>query len=359
MNQADVLPSLPSGARILFIRLRSLGDTVLSTPLYSALKAWQPDLRLSVLVEKPYDEILQNHPDVDQVISIATNSGGRLASFLSRVSALKRIRSESFDCCINLHGGSTSAWFTGLSRARYRVGLQSFRFAACYNVHIQQSTPNSVQGKLHTIEYQMDWLRSLGMPRGETPPSKVVPDPELEQQVTDTLARAGVEPGKVYCVVQPTSKFYTKEWTAEGFAEIVDYLQVPLGFQVVLTGGLGEELKLRKVAELCQRRPVVIEKISISELLWVIRKAKMFVGNDSGPTHIAAALNIPTVVLFGSSDSAVWYPWKSPHRIVQNPFECNPCPGYRCLVFDEPKCILSITSHQVKAAIEALLGFPH
>ncbi len=356
MNPVDVLPSLPSGAKILFVRLRSLGDTVLSTPLYSALKAWRPDLRLSVLVEKPNDEILQNHPDVDQLISLSTNPGGRLASFLSRLSILKKIRSESFNCCINLHGGSTSAWFTGLSRARYRVGLQSFRFAACYNVRIQLATTNSFQRKLHTIEYQMEWLRSLGMPRGETPPSKVVLDPRLEQRVTDMLAHARVEPGKAYCVVQPTSKFYTKEWTAEGFAEIVDYLQVPLGFQVVLTGGPGEELKLRKVAERCQRTPAVMEEISISELLWVIRKAKMFVGNDSGPTHIAAALNIPTVVLFGSSDSTVWYPWKAPHRIVQNPFECNPCPGYRCLVFDEPKCILSITSQQVKAAIESLLS---
>ncbi len=86
------------------------------------------------------------------------------------------------------------------------------------------------------------------------------------------------------------------------------------------------------------------------------RSRQLFVGNDSGPTHLAAALSVPVVVLFGSSDSALWSPWKTSYRMVQNSFDCNPCPGYRCLVYNEPRCILSITSSQVKVAIDALLG---
>ena len=62
------------------------------------------------------------------------------------------------------------------------------------------------------------------------------------------------------------------------------------------------------------------------------------------------------LVLFGSSDSSLWRPWKTTHEIVQNPFDCNPCPGYRCLVYDQPRCILSITPHQVKQALQRLLN---
>ena len=128
------------------------------------------------------------------------------------------------------------------------------------------------------------------------------------------------------------------------------------GYRTVLTGGPGEIQKLKQVADSCQAPPAILDEISISELMWVIKSAKLFIGNDSGPTHLAAALNVPVIVLFGSSDSQVWYPWKVAHHVVQNPFDCNPCPGYRCLVYEEPKCILSITASQVKQAIERVLS---
>jgi ADP-heptose:LPS heptosyltransferase len=165
----------------------------------------------------------------------------------------------------------------------------------------------------------------------------------------------GLNPGSPYAVIQPTSKFFTKEWTREGFAETAGYLAKEHGFQVVLTGGPGEEAKLRSVAERCREEVLVCAGVSLGELLWVLRGAKLFVGNDSGPTHLAAALGVPTVVLFGSSDAEVWFPWNAPFQRVQNSFDCNPCPGYRCLVYDEPKCILSITVSQVKASVDAAL----
>jgi len=201
----------------------------------------------------------------------------------------------------------------------------------------------------------MEWLRQLGLPEGAIPPLRVIPPPELEARVLKHLDDLGVKPRSHYAVIQPTSKFFTKEWTPEGFAEIADYLERQHGLQVLLTGGPGEESKLRRVAEHCQGHVVVCAGVSIGELLWVLRGANLFVGNDSGPTHLAAALGVPMVVLFGSSDAEVWYPWKAPFQRVQNAFDCNPCPGYRCLVYDEPKCILSITAAQVKLSVDAAL----
>jgi predicted lipopolysaccharide heptosyltransferase III len=358
MDPSQILPNLPTNAKILFIRLRSLGDTLLTTPLYAALKAWRPDLRVSVLVEKPNDEVLVRNPDILDVHALPPAGKETLSLSLLRVrlTAIKRLRAEHFDCCLNLHGGSTSALFTWLSRATYRVGLKNFRNPYCYNVRIELQPGNSFRGKRHTVEHQMEWLHTLGMPRAEVPKMRVFPDPIISAQVEAKLIRQGIRPGIPYCVIQPTSKFRTKEWTPQGFAEISDHLQNAYGYRTVLTGGPDEGFKLKQVIRHCQSEPVVLCQISVAELMGVIKSANLFIGNDSGPTHLAAALGIPTIVLYGSSDSQVWYPWKAQYQMVQNPYACNPCPGYRCTVYDEPKCILSITPSQVKIAIERLLA---
>ena len=354
MTRTDLLPSLSPGSRVLFVRLRSLGDTVLSTPLYAALKAWRPDLSITVLVESPNHEVLKHNPDVDQVLT-TPEVPSSLSSLFSRATALQEIRAARFACCINLHGGSTSAWLTLLSGSVHRVGLSSFRNTFAYTHTLDVPTRKADGTKWHTVEYQMEWLRKLGLPEGTIPPLRVVPPPELEASVLRHLDGLGVKPDSRYAVVQPTSKFFTKEWTPEGFAEIADYLAREHGLQVLLSGGPGEESKLQSVAQRCEKNVVVCAGVSVGELLWVLRRAKLFVGNDSGPTHLAAALGVPTVVLFGSSDAEVWYPWKAPSQLVQNSFDCNPCPGYRCLVYDEPKCILSITAAQVKSSVDVLL----
>jgi ADP-heptose:LPS heptosyltransferase len=354
MTRTDLLPSLSPGSRVLFIRLRSLGDTVLSTPLYAALKAWRPDLRVAVLVEPPNDEVVRHNPDVDQVLTIP-GAPGSLNSLFSRAAALREIRAARFDCCINLHGGSTSAWLTLLSGSLHRVGLKSFRNTFAYTQTLDVPIRKADGTKWHTVEYQVEWLRQLGLPEGEVPPLRVIPPPELQAPVLRHLERLGVKPDSRYAVIQPTSKFFTKEWTPEGFGEIADYLARKHGLQVLLTGGPGEESRLRSVAQRCQENIVVCAGVSVGELLWVLRGAKLFVGNDSGPTHLAAALGVATVVLFGSSDAEVWYPWKTPFQRVQNAFDCNPCAGYRCLVYDEPKCILSITAAQVRLSVDAAL----
>ena len=215
------------------------------------------------------------------------------------------------------------------------MGLRSFRNSFCYNVRIVLEAGNLQKTKQHTVEYQMEWLRALGMPSSEIPPLRVFPDPRVESKVKNTLMQHGLDADTSYCVIQPTSKFHTKEWTSNGFAEIADYLETQVGYRVVLTGGPGEGDKLERVAANCRTRPVVLDKVSIQELIWVIKEAKLFVGNDSGPTHLAAALSVPTVVLFGSSDSQVWYPWKVAHQIVQNPFDCNLF-GVSCWSMENP-----------------------
>jgi heptosyltransferase-3 len=326
MMPDEILPNLPRDSKLLFIRLRSLGDIVLTTPLYAALKLWRPDLQLDVLVESPHHEVLRGNPNLRQILTLA--QGGSFVEVLGeRSRVLHALRKESYHACINLHGGSTSAWMTWLSKSHYRIGLSSFRNSLAYNIRL--NPPRKESGKHHTVEYFIDWLRQLGMPAGKIPDLQIVVDPASREEIQKRLNGLGIGNGTKYCVIQPASKFATKQWPSERFRNIAGFIYKNYGLRIILTGTRNETGILREVATGSSVPLMVLDDVSIRHLVALLDRASLFIGNDSGPTHMAAALKVPLVVLFGSSDSRVWYPWNAPHEQVQNPFDCNPCPGYK------------------------------
>ena len=148
----------------------------------------------------------------------------------------------------------------------------------------------------------------------------------------------------------------TKRWEPKRFAEVARELATR-GLTIVVTAGPGEEAFAGQVAREIDRS-VILLGLTIPELAELLRGARLYIGNDSGPMHLAAAVGTPTVAVWGSSDSRRWRPWAVEHRVVQNPFECNPCPGYRCLVAPSPLCIESVTVEQVNQAVGELLDTP-
>jgi ADP-heptose:LPS heptosyltransferase len=142
---------------------------------------------------------------------------------------------------------------------------------------------------------------------------------------------------------------------------VAGWLQKAHGLAPIVRLGPGEEGLAGDLRERLSPGGVFFgpEALDLRELIALISEARLFIGNDSGPAHIAAATGRPTVTLFGSSDSATWRPWETAHRIVQNSFPCNPCKGDRCYAFSEPRCVLSITPSQVQeACISLLLNLP-
>ena len=156
-----------------------------------------------------------------------------------------------------------------------------------------------------------------------------------------------------YVVVHPGSPLETKRWAPDRFGHAARLLRAT-GLNIVLTCCPGEETLVAGVARFVPNA-LILFGLKIPELAELIRGAELYMGNDSDPMHLAAAVGTPVVAAWGSSDARRWHPWFNKHRVVQNPFECNPCPGYRCLVADSPLCIESVTVAQVNAAVEELL----
>ena len=373
MAGANVLPTpvpvlrdLPPDSRLLVVRLRSIGDIVLMTPALRLLKQWRPDLKLSVLVESRFEPLIEANPDIDETIPLDREQAGDFG-WRTRLHRVREIRRGGFSVSMNLHGGPTSALLVGASGARWRVGFAHYPNLFLYNLRVPDARRILGQETVHTAEHQASAFFWMGLPRQEVPRPRLTIRPEWKESVALRLSQSGLNPQKPYAVVQPTALFATKQWAPEKFARVGEYLERGKGLEVIYTCGPGEgstldavERSMKQSASLSigqvPRRPMRrLEDLEMGELVALLEGAKLFVGNDSGPAHIAGALGLPVVVIFGSSNSRIWRPWRAAAHIVQNPYSCNPCPGDRCYQLAEPECILSVTEAQVRQAVDTAL----
>ena len=329
------------------VRLRSIGDVVLTIPALAALHAWRPDLRIRVLVEPLYVPLLEGNPAVAEVMI--------LQKFWPTV---RELRERHFSIAFNMHGGPTSAWLTRLSGAPVRVCWTNRQFSFFYNVQVPPPAPINGRVDIHTAEHRLTQFLWTGLPVGPIPPATVYPQPDAVAAVQQRLAEKGIAPGEGYVVLRPGARNSTKRWSVEGFAQLARWLRESHSLMPVVNLGPGDEEIAAAVQQHLAPVSVVLDSLDLRQLIALIAGARLFVGNDTGPTHIAAALGKPCVVVFGSSHAAIWRPWKTEHRVVQNVFPCDYCPQGpqgRCATFDESLCILSVTVDQVRQACEALL----
>ena len=318
-------------------------------PALRLLHEWRPELRISVLVASPWDQLLENNPAIHSVMVLGNKA---LTAW--------QVRRTRFAAVVNLHGGPTSASLTRFSGARWRAGFAHFRGSSAYNLTVP--TAQEILGRtgaVHTAEHIASCFFWLGVPPREIPPAEVFPSPEATEKAAARLRVLGLQEGESYAVIHPTALYPSKQWKARGFAEVGEHLEQEFGLRPVFICTRGEEETLRKIEKFSSRPLLQAVGWPLRELAALMAGARVFLGNDSGPAHLAAAARIPVLVIFGSSHAAVWKPWKAVEAaVVQNYFDCNPCPGERCHAYAEPRCILSVSTEQVNVCLEALLRSP-
>jgi heptosyltransferase III len=349
------------------IRLRSIGDIVLLTPSLRLLKQWRPDLRISVMIESRFQQLLAENPCVDEVLSPREATGWQ--QLTAPILSARELRSRKFSLCVNLHGGPRSAFLSKHCGARWKIGFAHYRSQSIYDVAVPDAREILGQPLIHTAEHQTAAFFWLGLPRQPIPRSELFASEAGKAEWKDRLSALGIQRGADYAIIQPTALYFTKEWPPERFAQIGDYMERSAGIIPIFSCGPGEAVRVDEV-ERASRKPVRrAQNLSLRAFIAALSGARLFVGNDSGPAHMAAALERPVVVIFGSSSSQIWGPWRGTNdsvggaanpvarssRVVQNPYECNPCRGDRCYQFDRPQCILSVSIEQVQSAIDSVL----
>jgi ADP-heptose:LPS heptosyltransferase len=279
-----MLDRLPPGSRIAVIRVRSLGDCVLTTPALFLLKAHRPDLRVALVVEDRYASVFEGNPDVEVTLSPVVTA----------------VRAWRPDATINLHGGTRSIALTATSRARLRAGFAHHRFASIYTCKIPRAQDiMHVERKVHTAEHVASAMFFLGVPQAEVPRARLF-----------NAAPAALASG--YAVIHPFASSSEKTWPMDRFLEVAQHIEKSLGLTPVFIPGPGEPVDIFGHSK-------VIPNASIPELKGLMSGAHLFIGNDSGPAHIAAAYGVPCVVIFGPTDPAVWSPWRTQGRALKMP----------------------------------------
>ena len=279
----SILDQVPRGARAAVIRLRSLGDCVLTTPALEILKRSRPDLQVAVVVEDRFAGVFEGNPDVDRILP----------------PSLSALRTWAPALTLNLHGGPRSMALSFASGARFRAGFGHHRYSLVYNVRVPP--PQQILGfsrRPHTAEHLASAVFYLGAGQCEIPRAKLFAQPNGEEQA--------------YAVLHPVASAPDKTWPAAGFLAVARYFEEKWGLEPVFVGGVEDDLA-------AVRKYRVVAGAPLPRLKTLMARASAFVGNDSGPAHMAAALGIPSVVIFGNSDLELWRPWKAPAEVVAAP----------------------------------------
>ena len=333
--------------KVLLVRLRSIGDTVLATPAALALKRFLPHAEIDMLVEDWVAPVLEDHPHLSNIVVL--ERGG----FMSRARVARELRSANYDVVYNLHGGTTATFLTRATGARHRVGFKTYQYSQLHN-HLAPS-PLLLWGKqqTHSAEQQLALLGWTGVPVTDRPQSNLGFGPEIADAITQRLAAVGLHDRKI-ALIHPAAAFVTKQWAAENFARIAEYL-AEKGFAPVAIVAPHESAVMQNLLEQSSVNIVSFD-LSLPEVTALAARSQIFVGNDSGIAHIAAAVTTPSVVIFGSSNQAHWRPWnRGPAEVVFEEMPCQPCHGYFCEKFAQPECILRVPVTRVIAAIDRLL----
>lgn len=305
--------------KVLIIRLGSIGDVVLTTPVIAALKLSHPDAYLDFLVKKEYHELLIGNPNLRRVIPF---DGSRQKGLKGLLEVAGELRKEGYRYVIDLHGNLRSrvisALIPGSKILRYdkqalkrRLLLHGFR-------------PNTK----HTVDTYLSALAPLIAGAGLKPTSStaIYLSEEEEKGAGSLLAQLGVLKGSTIIGLNPGARWQTKRWLEDGFIELGKRAVAELGAKVVIFGGPDEvELSQRVSNGIGIDAFSVAGKIGLREAAALIKRCSVFVTNDSGPMHIATAVGTPVVAIFGPTARGFGFSPLGKSVVVERELTCRPC----------------------------------
>src|ERR1043165_878298 len=212
--------------RVLVVRLRSIGDTVLATPSLYALRRFLPDAQIDVLLESWVAPVLEGFNAVNNIITVERGSTA------SRARVVKRLRAARYDVAYNLHGGTTATLLTRASGPRHRVGYSSYQYSRLFNHTAPPATEIWRQAKTHSVEQQLALLGWTGVPVSDRPATRLAVTEKAAASVSEKLRAAGVDEAQPIALVHPAAAFDTKQWATENFARVIENLAAR-GFECV------------------------------------------------------------------------------------------------------------------------------
>ena len=346
------------------MRLRQIGDVVLTTPAVAALRRRFPDAHLTYLVEPAAAAIVANSPHLDQVVVVPRRGG--ITGLLADITLGRRLRREGYDLAIDFHGGPRASLLTLLSGARRRVGYNVVARRWMYTDVVNR--PRELRRR-HSVENQWDLLRALDVapPTPGGNPVEMPIDMGAASAVRARLAAAGVSSDDDVAVLHVSASSPFRRWPIPSFVETVVALASRTGRRVIVTSGPSERQTAAGIIDNARARLPENERhrvldcgdFSLPELRALLDRSAVYIGGDSGPLHIAATTQVPIVAIFGPTPSERSAPWRDSVLLFTaleiDGLPCRPCDQRVCVPGDF-RCLTYIEAPRVIAAAERLLA---
>ncbi|HXZ35535.1 MAG TPA: putative lipopolysaccharide heptosyltransferase III [Thermodesulfobacteriota bacterium] len=351
----------PPVRKILLIRLRNIGDVLLLVPTLRAFREAFPQAHLAVAVNAGTEEMLTGNPLLDEILVF--DPRWKRLPFRERVAQegkfVWEVRKRGFDLAINTTEGDRGAFLCLSTGARIKVGLYDAS-GLWWKGRVYDHLVRIPDWKSHLVEQMLEIPRSLGL----SPQDKRVEIfyPPGEREFIDRLLeKEGIGPGEDVVHIHPTSRWLFKCWRDEAMARVIDQLEEKRNIRTVLTSGK-EEKELKKIDHIlhaCRTHPVSLAgKVTLKQLAALSARARLFLGVDTAPMHIAAAVGTPVIALFGPSGEFNWGPWGNRHVVIKKDWDCRPCGQDGCQGSKRSRCLEEISEEEVLEEAFRLLAEP-
>ena len=335
---------MTSYQNILIVRTDRLGDVVLTTPVIAALRKACPKARISIMVRNETRDVVEGNLYLDQVIVYDREKTHKGPWGFWKF--IFRLRREKFDLAIVLHTKKITNAICFLAGIPHRLGYKNEKFGFL----LTHPLPDTRwQGTKHESEYCLDVLKALGI--RDVPPEFYVPvQKEGEAWVQQFFLENQIKASERLIAVHPGASCISKRWPAQNFAEVINRIQNDSSARIVL---IGKDDPSRAAGEILAavKGPVVdlTGKTSVSQLISLLKRCHLLISNDSGPVHVASALGVPVVAIFGRNQAGLsptrWRPWGEKSLVLHKEVGCPVCLAHRCQI--DFKCLKEISPQEV------------
>jgi len=349
--------------RVLVTKLRHIGDVLLSSPVFSTLARATWDAEIDALVYRDTEPMLTGHPGIAQIHTIdrSWKKQGIVRQVAEELRLLRRLHSRHYDLLIHLTDHPRGLSLARLLSPQWSVSPERTSHARLWRWHFTHFYCQPP--RRHTVESNLDALRRIGIYPDQSDKRLVlVPSADATARAVDLLAQHGLS-ARTFVQVHAGSRWLFKCWPAERTVHLIELITAG-GLDVIVTGAPDERERAHVAAILAAIKPVtrtrtvdLSAQLTLPELAALTERARAFVGVDSAPMHIAAAMGTPTVALFGPSNEIQWGPWGVPARVITSDEHlCRPCGRDGCGGGKVSDCLTTIPVKRVYAELRSLLA---
>ncbi len=337
--------------KILIVKLSALGDVVQTLPSLTLLKKCLPFAEIDWVIDERNAEVLIGHPFLRKILVFSITY---LKSLEKSKSFLKKLREDYYEVILDYQGLLKSGLIVGLSRGKYKIGFSNHREGSSwfYNFKLPPYDIN-----LHAVKRYLNLTKEVLKLLNNTR------DINISEEIPETVFPETTFPKflsseKLYISIIPKARWETKNWSFKNWEKLITLLLEKEEFNFLILGS-SSDLELKSWAQNLEKRfserlKSLVGKISLSQLVSVLKHSKLIITVDTGPMHIASALKIPTIALFGPTSPERTGPWGGKYLVVKSKISCSPCFRKSC---PTKECMKKLEPYQVKEAVEELINY--